>query len=1547
MTLKVRLLGTAQLNHDDQPILMRGYKPLALLAYLLVSGKAHSRQHLVDLLFDGPSDPKASLRWTLSELRKGIGPEYIVADRQQIGFNLASDFWLDATEFEAGQLDLYRGDFLEGLQVQDAFGFEDWLLFERERLRSSYEKALAQQLAVFETQGDDEAVVETVHQLLRLDNLREDWYRALIAAYARLGKREAALAQFEQCRQVLQAELGVEPITETMNLIERVRQGRVAASPPKPAADDARIAGRFTIADMAKDLLGQGGMGLVYRGLDTETGQPVAIKILRPEVVVQQPALVKRFIREGETLRRLNHPNIVKLLAATEKEGRHYLVMEYVDGGSLLDLLKAQGRLSLERSLKIGLDLADALTRAHRLNILHRDLKPANVLLANDDTPRLADFGIAWIGDSPPLTQSGLVLGTIDYLSPEACQGERLDARTDIWAFGVLLYEMLLGQRPFQGNTLTATLTAILTEPTPDLRQQRPDIPDALAGLIYRMLEKEPEQRLSSVRLVGAALEAILTGRGAQLLGNKGEFTSAPPLPRTPAQQYPRFPTSLVGREKEMVILRQVWQRVSDGQGQIVLVEGEPGIGKTRLVEALLAEVSEQALILRTKAPEMQNPLAYTLFVDPLRQVLLAPPSNSPPVGGLRGGLTPNLSDTWLAEVSRLLPELRDRYPDLPQPASLDPAAERRRLFDAVCTTLLAWTSQQPLLFFVDDLQWADATSLELLNHLSSLLLDKPVCIIGTYRPYEVETKHPLQEPRRAWQRAGLLTHLVLSALSDEAVSRLLRELTTWPGEDPSFADLIFRETTGNPLFVVEIVASLRDEGRLPQDTAGWRRDFRAESVTIPTQVQTLIETRLNRLDEVSRQIGTTAAVMRSSFSAEMVQTVSGRNEWETLEGLEHLLASGLLVEQGAEQFTFSHDKIREVAYASLSQLRRRLLHHRVAETLERQHRGRETAIAGRLAYHFERAGVQEKALVYHLEAGHAAKAQYAPEAAIEHYQKAVDLLKAREDFEQAGQVSMQLGLIQHQVFDFQGSQQTYAEAFALGQQMEDAQRSPASPLSAPHPLKVGWAKNLLSLDPTLSYDESNLLIEQLYSGLIEPTPDLGIVPDVARRWEVLDGGRKYVFYLRDDVRWSDGVPVTAHDFVYAWQRVLDPATASPAASLLYDLKGARAFHQRDVGPEALGVQALDDLTLTIELEGPTGYFLSLLTHPVAYPVPRHILAAHGEAWTAVDKIVTNGPFRLAEWQRGERLVLARNESYHGRFRGNVQKIELVLQGDLWTTTERDARSLALYQADTLDVVNLWDTEVELIRQQYPAEHRSIPILVTAYVGLNPAQPPFNDLRVRRAFALAVDQERFANEVWKGLFTPAHGGFIPPGMPGHSAGIGLPYDPTQARRLLAEAGYPEGRHFPRIKGLGGTEAEIENLQRQWRENLGINVEWEVLDYATVQETLDTESPSLYIMGYAADYPDPDNFLRVFFQQGYHLRWRNEAYETLVEEAMRLTDQNQRLNLYRQADHILMEDVPLIPLIYLREHLLVKPWVRKYIETPSQTMFWKDVIIEPH
>jgi predicted ATPase len=352
------------------------------------------------------------------------------------------------------------------------------------------------------------------------------------------------------------------------------------------------IADRFEIHDPEKDLLGRGGMGEVYRATDTQNGEIVAIKALNPQFVDRDPEILERFVREGAALRQLNHPNIVRMVTALEEDGLHYLVMEYVGGGSLEDLLERQGRLPAGQVVEIVLDLADALTRAHRLGILHRDLKPANVLLAENGTPRLADFGIAHMTDIPRLTQTGVLVGTIDYLSPEVCQGEPPDERSDIWSFGVLLYQMLTGQLPFGGKSLTAKITAILTQPVPDLTQSAPDTPDALADLIYRTLEKDPQQRIPSVRLVGAELEAIQKGREISPLRpslTHNRFAIPTPAPDAPKHNLPVQTTPFVGRQEELCELARL---LAGPDVRLVTILGVGGMGKTRLaIEAGAAQL--------------------------------------------------------------------------------------------------------------------------------------------------------------------------------------------------------------------------------------------------------------------------------------------------------------------------------------------------------------------------------------------------------------------------------------------------------------------------------------------------------------------------------------------------------------------------------------------------------------------------------------------------------------------------------------------------------------------------------------------------------------------------------------------------------------------------------------------------------------------------------------------------------------------------------------------------------------------------------------------
>lgn len=335
---------------------------------------------------------------------------------------------------------------------------------------------------------------------------------------------------------------------------------------------DSKHIGRYRLGDE----LGSGAMGTVYSGTDTASGATVAIKQLRSEVAT--PDLVARFRRECQVLRELNHPNIVKTLDTLEVDGQHYLVMEYMSGGDLATLLK-RDKPSVETMLKISLDLVDALTRAHKLHIIHRDLKPENVLIAEDGVVRLTDFGVAHVRTKSRLTDADTIVGTVGYLPPEALEDATYDEQGDIWAFGVLLFEMLTGQPLFTAETLAATISAILTAPIPDLETLAPDAPVGLIDLIYRMLDRDRNTRIRSARHIGAALEDILQGRDHRVAPGRFETTHEDAIQR-PKHNLPAHTTPFVGRDYEVDSLAELLRTPS---ARLVTILAPGGMGKTRL----------------------------------------------------------------------------------------------------------------------------------------------------------------------------------------------------------------------------------------------------------------------------------------------------------------------------------------------------------------------------------------------------------------------------------------------------------------------------------------------------------------------------------------------------------------------------------------------------------------------------------------------------------------------------------------------------------------------------------------------------------------------------------------------------------------------------------------------------------------------------------------------------------------------------------------------------------------------------------------------------
>ncbi|MBK8901960.1 MAG: protein kinase [Anaerolineaceae bacterium] len=630
--LRIFLFGAPRIEQLDKIVPISRRKVVSLLAYLAVTNQPQSRESLAALFWPehDQSGARANLRRDLSRLRDVLGEAALTINRSQVALADDFDFWLDVAVFrdalsalrahahspeqlcpdclasltEAAVL--YGADFLAGFSLPDCPEFDEWLFFEAEGLRAALAEMLQTLIAWHTAQAAYAPAIEYGRRWLSLDTLHEPAHRTLMQLYAWDGQQAAALRQYQECGRILAEELDVAPEAETDALYEQIKSRQLAL--PQAAAKVAPEAGpplppqvvvlppheRYVI----ERPLASGGHGQLFLGCDRLTDDPVVIKRLKREIVAQDPSFIERFAQEGEMLCQLNHPNIVRMLATFEHDGERSIVMEYVPDGSLRQRLDAPEPLPLNEALTIGLELADALSRAHHLGILHRDIKPDNVLLVADGTPRLTDFGTArLVRPDVRLTPTGAWLGSPAYMSPEALLGHDLDMRSDIWSLGVMLYEMLGGQRPFSGDQIGAILISIINEPLQNLSKLNPDVPPALDTLLQQMMAKEPEQRPASMRQVAAALEAIRSGQDVvnvtpvapahgpdtttadPSLQAAAPAAAATPPGATPHNLTPPL-TPFVGRQAELAQLQKL---LTAPDGRLVTVVGLGGMGKSRL----------------------------------------------------------------------------------------------------------------------------------------------------------------------------------------------------------------------------------------------------------------------------------------------------------------------------------------------------------------------------------------------------------------------------------------------------------------------------------------------------------------------------------------------------------------------------------------------------------------------------------------------------------------------------------------------------------------------------------------------------------------------------------------------------------------------------------------------------------------------------------------------------------------------------------------------------------------------------------------------------
>jgi predicted ATPase len=777
--------------------------------------------------------------------------------------------------------------------------------------------------------------------------------------------------------------------------------------------------GRYRI----ERFLGERGRKRVYLARDTTEERDVALAVFETEGVEETVLATSR--REAQAMRQLGeHPHVVAVHDAGDEAGRPYIASRYMPGGDVESLLDgAEGRrLEADRALQIAVDVCRALEHAHSRGIIHRDLKPANVWLAEDGTARLGDFGLAATDQRSRAAVEGMLVGTVAYLPPEQALGRAVDRRSDLYSLGALLYEMLTGEPPFPGDDAVAIISQHLNaSPVPPSRHV-PELPGALDELVLGLLAKAPEERPESAAAARRELERVAAQ--PEDAGEQGPEGDENPLDRLAGGVF-------VGRERELEDLRDGLEETLGGRGRLLLLVGEPGIGKTRTAEELATYARVRgAKVHWGRSHEGEGAPAYWPWAQAIRSYV----READPVAlgwelGQGGG-----------DVAQLVPEVRERLGDIPEPPALEPDEARFRLFDSVAGFLAGASRSRPLVLVLDDLHWADEPSLLLLKFVARQVSDSGLLLVGTYRDVELGRHHPLARTLAELAEIQGCRRIALRGLDTEAVERYIA-MTAGIEPPPGLAAAVHEQTEGNPFFVTEVVRLMVSEGSLEGSGAGgWE-------LAIPQGVREVVGRRLDRLSDEANEVLTVAAAVGREFNLDVLEGLNGKPREELVAALDQAIESQVVAEAGPSQgrYCFSHALVRETLYAELTGPRRVEIHRRIGESLERLFDSAPDPPVAELAHHFIEAapgGESDKAIGYAERAAKRAADQLAHEDAAAHYGRALEVLDLSGAPDPARRLALllELGEAQRRAGRFVASRETFEDAAALARELGDTE---------------------------------------------------------------------------------------------------------------------------------------------------------------------------------------------------------------------------------------------------------------------------------------------------------------------------------------------------------------------------------------------------------------------------------------------------------------------------------------------------------------------------
>jgi serine/threonine protein kinase/predicted ATPase len=787
-------------------------------------------------------------------------------------------------------------------------------------------------------------------------------------------------------------------------------------------------------------LLGRGGMGVVFKARQHSLDRLVALKFL-PAECTRDPVWLARFRREACTASALNHPNICTIHDTGECAGRPFLSMELIEGRTLAALV-SQRQPVREVTGLIG-QVARALAAAHAAGVVHRDIKPENLMVRNDGIVKVLDFGLARLltggaqGPAPDGkgTDPGTRVGTVLYMAPEQARAEQVDSAADVFSLGVVLYELATGHHPFLADSEVGVLHAIIAQVQLPPSRLNPEIPAPLEALIQHMLAKDPRLRPSAVEV-----EAALTPSSAKAFVSSTSRLAGPG----------RCP--IVGRQQEWAALRTGFEEAAAGRGLLLCVTGEPGLGKTTLVESFLDELAASGRtwsLARGRCSErLAGAEAYLPFLEALDSLLQGES------GASAAQMMKLLAPTWYVQLSPLAAD----DPSLARVLAEAKEASQERRKRELSVFLDELSRRHPLVMFLDDIHWADPSSVDLLAYLGSRCMAWRLLLVLTYRPSELlRSKHLFGPVKLELQGRGVCREIALPFLSRDEFDRYLALAFAGHKFPEDFAAVLHARTEGNPLFMVDLLRYLRDRGVIVQDHGRWALvravpDLQHE---LPESVRAMIQRKVDQLSPADLHLLMVASVQGAEFDSAVVAQLLGREAADVEERMNDLERVHYLVRLVREQaypdrtltlrYGFVHILYQNVLYAALQPTRKAAWSAAAARALLGHYGEKSASLAAELAMLFEAARDHERAADYYLVAAENAVHIFAHHEAVTLARRGLAVLQTLPDTPERArrelplQVTLGVQLQVAQGYAAPEAERIYARARSLCEQMQEA----------------------------------------------------------------------------------------------------------------------------------------------------------------------------------------------------------------------------------------------------------------------------------------------------------------------------------------------------------------------------------------------------------------------------------------------------------------------------------------------------------------------------